>query len=167
MDKVTSIGTPKKKRVRRSSPPARSRSSAPSQTERWEKAKDAYQLRISGKLPSEIAEILGFAHTDDVSRLLDERYAYDAAYLSDQQRKSILALELVRLEHLQAAVWPAAMMGDPKSVDSALRIIQTRARITGLEQVDPVVNKNLVLVMGEKEEDYIRALRAAGAGQED
>ena len=34
------------------------------------------------------------------------------------------------------------------------------ARLTGLEQVDPVVNKNLVLVMGEKEEDYIAALKA-------
>jgi hypothetical protein len=53
-------------------------------------------------------------------------------------------------------------MGDPKSVDSAVRIIMARAKITGLEQADPVVNKNLVLVMGEKEEDYIKALRNAG-----
>lgn len=99
--------------------------------------------------------------------MLDERFAHDASYLTSQERKSILAMELLRLEHLQTAVWPSAMLGDPKSVDSALRIIQTRARITGLEQVDPVVNKNLVLVMGEKEEDYISALRAAGASTED
>ena len=58
-------------------------------------------------------------------------------------------------------------MGDPKSVDSAVRIIQARARISGLEQVDPVVQKNLVLVMGEKEEDYIAALKAAGGDGED
>jgi hypothetical protein len=45
-------------------------------------------------------------------------------------------------------------------VDSAVRIISARAKITGLESVDPVVNKNLVLVMGEKEEDYIKALKA-------
>jgi hypothetical protein len=69
-------------------------------------------------------------------------------------------MELVRLEALQTAVWPSAMMGDPKSVDSALKIIQTRAKITGLEQADPVTQKNLVLVMGDKEADYIAALKA-------
>jgi hypothetical protein len=164
MDKVTSIGTPKRKR-RRTPPPVRSQSSK--QTQRWEKATEAYHLRLSGKLPSEIAEILGITNPDDVYRLLDERYAYDASYLTDQQRKSILGLELTRLEALIAACWPSAMMGDPKSIDSALRIIQTQAKITGLEQVDPVVNKNLVLVMGEKEEDYIAALKAAGADSED
>jgi hypothetical protein len=125
-----------------------------------ERATQACELRIGGKLPSEIAEIMKIS-VADVQQLFDERYAYDAAFLTDLERKSILGMELLRLEHLQAACWPSAMMGDPKSIDSALRIIQTRARITGLEHVDPVVQKNLVLVMGEKEEDYIRALKAA------
>jgi hypothetical protein len=115
---------------------------------------------VGGKQLSEIAEILGIPNHLDVSRLLSERMKYDASYLTGQDRESILGLELIRLDALQAAVWPAAMMGDPKSVDSAVRIISARAKITGLEQVDPVVNKNLVLVMGDKESDYIAALRA-------
>ena len=131
--------------------------------ERWEKATQAFQLRAEGKLPSEIAEIMGIPHKDDVIRLMNERFAYDASYLTEQDRKSLLALELVRCEMLQAAVWPSAMLGDPKSVDSALRVMAHRAKITGMEQVDPVVQKNLVLVMGEKEEDYIEALKRAGA----
>jgi hypothetical protein len=160
MDKVTPIGSPKQRRRR---VPARTQRSTPpksSRRKRSEKALQVYQLRIAGKLPSEIAEIVGYASAGEVIRVLDEEFAIDASYLTDAERKSILALELVRLEHLQTAVWPSAMMGDPKSVDSALRVIQTRAKIIGLEQVDPVVNKNLVLVMGDKEEDYIKALRA-------
>jgi len=93
--------------------------------------------------------------------MLSELYGFDAAYLTEQERTTALATEVMRLDKLQTAVWPAAMMGDPKSVDSAVRIIMARAKITGLEQADPVVNKNLVLIMGDKEEDYIKALQAA------
>jgi hypothetical protein len=96
--------------------------------------------------------------------MLSELYGFDAAYLTEQERKTALATEVIRLDKLQTAVWPSAMMGDPKSVDSAVKIIMARAKITGLEQADPVVQKNLVLVMGEKEEDYIAALKAATDG---
>lgn len=120
-------------------------------------------MKVSGKSLAEIAKALEIPHRDDVARLISERYSYEAGYLTEQTRESILNMELLRLDKLQSAVWEAAMMGDPKSVDSALRVIATRAKITGLEQVDPVVNKNLVLVMGDKEEDYIAALKAAGA----
>lgn len=127
----------------------------------WEKATKAMELRLEGKQPSEIAVILSIPHINDVYRLFDERFAHDASYLTEQQRTTMLAWEMMRLDKLQEAVWPAAMMGDPKSVDSAVRIIATRAKIAGLDTVDPVVQKNLVLVMGEKEDDYIAALKAA------
>jgi hypothetical protein len=158
MDKVTPIGSPAKKR--RSRVPAKSTPSSRSTPERWEKARKAYELLLGGKSHSEVAEILEISHVDDVWRLLTERFKYDAGKLTESERKDILGMELLRLNALQAAVWPSAMMGDPKSVDSAVRIIAARAKITGLESVDPVVNKNLVLVMGEKEEDYIKALKA-------
>jgi hypothetical protein len=162
MDKVTPIGSPAKKR--RGRVPARRSTKttgrAAVEKEHWEKATQAYELLLGGKSHSEVAEILGIAHVDDVWRLMTERFQYDASRLTDAQRKDILGMELLRLNALQAAVWPSAMMGDPKSVDSAVRIIATRAKIAGLEQVDPVVNKNLVLVMGDKEEEYIAALKA-------
>jgi hypothetical protein len=117
---------------------------------------------MQGKSLYEIAEIMGIPNHLDVDRLIAERYQHEASFLSEGNRKSLLSLETARLDALQDAVWPAAMLGDPKSVDSAVKIILARARITGLEQIDPVVQKNLVLVMGEKEEDYIRQLRDAG-----
>lgn len=100
---------------------------------------------------------------DQVLRVISEVFSFDASYLTSQERKDLLAEELISLAALKAAVWPSAMMGDPKSVDSAVRIILAAHKVAGLEQVDPVVNKNLVLVMGEREEDYIAALKATSS----
>jgi hypothetical protein len=160
MDKVTSIESQGKSRRRRSSRPTTKAVATRPSDEHWKMAKEAYRLKVSGRTFSEIAEILDLPDKAEAHRLLVERFAYDAASLTSQERKDILGMELLRLDALQVAVWDSAMMGDPKSVDSALKIIQTRARITGIEQVDPVVNKNLVLVMGEREQDYIDQLKA-------
>jgi hypothetical protein len=127
-----------------------------------DKAREAYQMQIAGKLPSEIAEHLNTT-VDMVDQLLSERFKADAARLTSGDRQYLLAQELIALSQLKAAVWPSAMMGDPKSVDSAVRIILAAHKVAGLEQVDPVVNKNLVLVMGDKEEDYIAALKATNS----
>ena len=133
---------------------------SPSREEHWTRAREAFDLRLEGHSPSEIAAILAVT-PESVTQMLSELYGFDAAYLTEQERTTALATEVMRLDKLQTAVWPAAMIGDPKSVDSAVRIIMARAKITGLEQADPVVNKNLVLIMGDKEEDYIKALQAA------
>ena len=116
-------------------------------------------MRLGGKLPSEIAEDLQLP-VEQVLRMISELFAHDADFLTKQERGFALGQEVMRLDRLQAALWEQAMLGDPRSVDAVVKIIQTRARITGLEQADPVVNKNLVLVMGEREEDYINALKA-------
>jgi hypothetical protein len=156
--KVTDIGSPKRKPGRR---PRNTSIAQRDSQEQMDKAMTAYHLMLGGKSHSEIAEILEIENTNDVWRLMSERFTSDASVLTNAERKDLLALETLRLNALMAAVWPAAMMGDPKSIDSAVRIIATRSKISGLEQVDPVVQKNLVLVMGDKEEDYIAALKAA------
>jgi len=124
-----------------------------------DKAREAYAMQIAGKLPSEIAEHFNTT-VDIVDQLLSERFKADAARLTSGDRQYLLAQELIALSQLKAAVWPSATMGDPKSVDSAVKIILAMHKVAGLEQVDPVVQKNLVLVMGDKEEDYIAALKA-------
>ena len=155
MDEVTPIDS--RKRVAQK----RSHRSKDKSVELWKRASQAYQLKVSGRLPSEIAEIMEI-EVREVDQLLAERYEYDASYLTNQDRKAILAEELITLSQLKAAVMPAALMGDPKAVDSAVKIVLAAHKIAGLEQVDPVVQKNLVLVMGDKEEDYIAALKATG-----
>lgn len=160
MGKVTDIDSPQRKQPRKRRTPAKIDESKPSR-EHWAKATQAYELLLGGKSYTEIAEQLDISRESGVWQMLLERFSYDAAKLTEAERKDMLGLELLRLNALLAAVWPSAMMGDPKSVDSAVKIVATQAKISGLEQVDPVVNKNLVLVMGEKEEDYINALRRA------
>jgi hypothetical protein len=152
MDEVTPIGSPRRRR--------RSKASVAAQTR--ERALLVLELRAGGKLPSEIASALG-TDNQDVDRLLQEQFAQDAAFLTGLQRDSLLGMQFLRLEKLLAAVWPSAMLGDPKSVHEAGDLVMKEARLTGLEQIDPVVNKNLVLVMGDKEEDYIAALRATNS----
>jgi hypothetical protein len=162
MDEVTPIasrGNHPPKPLRRS----RSQKSIERTKAHQELARQAYELRAGGKLPSEIAELLGLNDYRDVHQLLENQYAEDASYLTSMERQNLLGMQFMRLEKLLAAVWPAAMMGDPKSVHEAGEIVMKEARITGLEQIDPVVNKNLVLVMGEKEEDYIAALKATNS----
>lgn len=154
MDEVTPIDSGRKRGNK--APRARSAGLA---KEIEDKAREAYQMQIGGKLPSEIAEHFGTT-VEIVDQMLSERFKQDASRLTGEDRKYLLAQELIALSQLKAAVWPSAMMGDPKSVDSAVRIILAAHKVAGLEQVDPVVNKNLVLVMGEKEEDYIAALKA-------
>jgi hypothetical protein len=160
MGKVTDIESPNRRERKRAT--ARVRSTSPAKRAEWENATKAYELRLGGKLPSEIAEILGI-DVAQVYRLYQEKFSYDASYLTDMERKDILAMELARLDALQAAVWPAAMMGDPKCVAEARATIMARAKLVGLELADPVVQKNLVLVMGDKEEDYIAALKATNS----
>jgi hypothetical protein len=123
----------------------------------------AYELRTQGKSLYEIAEALEIRSSTEVATLLEERFNYDAGYLTASERESILALELARCDRLQAACWEEAMLGDPKAIDSSIKVMTHRAKLLGLEKVDPAVQKNLVLVMGEREQDYIAALQATSS----
>jgi hypothetical protein len=156
MDEVTPIDSGKalvKKRRERS---------PSSDHRRSDQSIRVFEMRLGGKLPTEIATELKLP-LDQVLRMISELFAHDAQFLTNQERTFALGQEVMRLDRLQAAMWDQAMMGDPKSVDAVVKIIQTRARITGLEQADPMVQKNLVLVMGDKEEDYIAALKATNS----
>jgi len=42
-------------------------------------------------------------------------------------------IELQRLDHLLGALWPAAMTGDCRAVDSCLRVCERRSRLLGLD----------------------------------
>lgn len=154
MEKVTPIGTEKGVAKRGSRTSIRNRS------RNWEKAVRAYDLRQQGKSLYEIAETLEIKSAQEVAQVLSERFSYDAGFLSTSERESILALELARCDKLQSAAWEEAMTGEPRAIDSVLKVMAHRAKLVGLEKVDPVVQKNLVLVMGEKEADYIQALKA-------
>lgn len=45
------------------------------------------------------------------------------------------ALEILRLDSLQAGLWDKAMLGDARAASAILRIIQQRVRLLGLDHV--------------------------------
>jgi glutamate racemase len=70
-------------------------------------------------------------------------------------------MELERLDSLLNAVWDQAMTGDTKAVDSALKVINARAKLLSLDQLtatQTTQNFNTVVVSGDSK-DFISSLK--------
>jgi hypothetical protein len=89
----------------------------------------ALELVAEGLSYDEVAEAVGYGHRGSayraVSRALKERLVDGV----DELR----AVEVARLDRLQAAVWDEAMTGDLRAVNAVIRIIGQRARLLGLD----------------------------------
>lgn len=97
-----------------------------------QRRRQAVMMRLAGADYELIARQLGYASRGaactDIQRALEvslEEQARDAEVLRQQ--------ELLRLDRIQAGVWPAAIAGDTKSADIALKIIDRRCRLLGLD----------------------------------
>lgn len=99
-------------------------------TEAAERRKQAMALRIAGASFAQIGERLGVsaqaAHKMIVVSLAE--IAKQTAESAEQLR----AIELQRLDALQASLWPDAMRGDEQKVDRVLKIMAQRAKLLGL-----------------------------------
>jgi len=94
----------------------------------------ATALRIAGMDWQSIADQLGYssrgAACTDVSRALEA----NLAELRDKAEE-MRSIESMRLDRLQASLWPKAVKGDVKAIDAVLRIIDRRMRLLGLHQI--------------------------------
>lgn len=92
----------------------------------------AIAMRLAGLDYETIAQRLGYASRgaacQDITRALE-------ANVAEQNRSAdvLRQEELQRLNRLQAGVWQAAVSGDTKAVDTALRIIDRRCKLLGLD----------------------------------
>lgn len=97
----------------------------------------AIQLRMSGVDWQTIAVKLGYsdkgAACKDVMRALEANQ--EAARKAGEDLR---ILELARLDRMQAAIWASAIKGDVKAIDALLRLMQRRARMFGLDDVQPL-----------------------------
>lgn len=123
------------------------------------RAEQAYEMRLSGSTPAEIADELGYHSGSDVTKAINERLKIETQHLTETGRAGILQMEMDRLDRLQAKLWPGAMMGDPKSAEAVLKVMDRRIKITGLDSVDTATQQHTVLVVGGKEADYISSLK--------
>lgn len=97
-----------------------------------ERRAKAIRLKIEGHSYTEIAEKLGYSSrgsaNSDVRRAL-EKHVIEEGLAVEAWRE----LELARLDVLQRAIWPEAMEGSPRAIETALKILDRRAKLLGLD----------------------------------
>lgn len=97
-----------------------------------ERRAKAIRLKIEGHSYTEIAEELGYSSrgsaNSDVRRAL-EKHVIEEGLAVEAWRE----LELARLDVLQRAIWPEAMGGSPRAIETALKILDRRAKLLGLD----------------------------------
>ncbi|WBP89526.1 hypothetical protein [Kitasatospora cathayae] len=97
-----------------------------------ERRRAAVKLRIEGKSWQEIADLLGYdskgGACKDVSRAL-QKAVTDLALPLEEYRQ----LELDRLDAMQEALWPKVLDGETRAMDTALRLMDRRAKLLGLD----------------------------------
>jgi transposase-like protein len=103
----------------------------------------AVELALRGLSYDRIAEELGYTNRGTahrtVARALQERIVQGVEALRDA--------EIARLDHLQDSIWEQAMLGDISAVNTAIRIIDKRIRLLGLDRLDTSPDAPRSLVM--------------------
>ena len=93
-----------------------------------ERRKRALDLRLAGLSFRAIAKAEGVSHATIISDIKEA--------LADIPRSSaeeLRQVESARLDQLQRAIWGDALKGDLGAVDKAVKIIDRRARLLGLD----------------------------------
>jgi hypothetical protein len=92
----------------------------------------AAKMRLAGADWQTIADHLGYksrgAACGDVGRAMAVNLAEQSTAVDE-----LRAVEVMRLDRLQAAAWTAALDGDTKAIDTCVRIIAARSRLLGLD----------------------------------
>ena len=131
-----------------------------------ERAYRCHKARIGGKSWEQIAEEEQYpsaaACKYDVDRYLEE----GKALVVESSQRQMLTLEVARMDALQSAIWPQAMMGHVPSVTAALSIIKERSRLVGLDpekMAEQAEQARTVIHVPQDSQGYIASLqRAAG-----
>jgi len=111
---------------------ARKSRTAPKTIASEEKKRLAVRLRQAGKSYREIEDATGISKSQ-CHRLVD-------AALKDLRKEiagdaeTLLALELARLDELQAAIYARGLQGDPVAIDKILKIMDRRAKLLNLDK---------------------------------
>lgn len=110
----------------------RSTKTSPQRIRDRERMTKALNLRKAGASYQQIADQL---HYNDRSAA---HHAVTTALkqLIQEPGEDVLLLELARLDDLTTAVWRKAITGDPKAIDTALRISERRSKLQGLDEAE-------------------------------
>lgn len=95
-----------------------------------ERERQAVSLRIAGATYAQIAERLGVT-PPAVYKMVTKHLVEVAKHTADSAEQ-LRAIELQRLDALQAALWADAMRGDEQKTDRVLKVMAQRAKLLGL-----------------------------------
>lgn len=112
---------------------------------------------LEGKTYQQVADEQGYASRGNVHRIVNRTLAQHEVETIEELR----ALELARLDGLQAAFYEDAVAGDAKAAEVCLKVIAARCRLLQLDRkvtTEPSTAERVVVVGGTTEE-YIAALR--------
>lgn len=116
-----------------------------------EKRSMAFELRLAGWMPDEIATHLGMS-VPEVEKAL-QMYVTQVKAKDANQTLELRELELARIDNMFAGVYPSAVIGNVDSINSAVKLLELRAKITGSMENQPLVQQNFnVRFMDEEDE---------------
>ena len=127
-----------------------------------ERAYRAYKAHLSGKSWQEIAVEEQYPSAEavsyDVKRYMDEA----RSLVVHHSARSMLELEVARMDALQSFAWPQAERGHVPSMAFVLAVIKERARLVGLdpEQMNEGDKTNTVVVPKDSD-GFISAMQRA------
>jgi len=132
-----------------------------------ESARRAWQLRQAGRTWWAIAEDLHLGE-GAVKSLVADRIMAASDLVSIGARQEVMLLELARLDALQEAVWPNALLGQREYVETALKVMAARAKLLGLEAALTITSTtNSTVVVAGTSAEYVAALRQIAASTYD
>lgn len=108
-----------------------------------EKRSMAFELRMAGWMPEEIAVHLGVAEKD-VEKML-QSYCQQVKEKDARHTLELRELELARIDSMFAGVYPKAMLGDTDSIGAAVKLLELRAKITGSMENQPLVQQHFIV----------------------
>ena len=105
---------------------------APSRVRAAQLEQKCLELRSAGLSFREIARELKVAPATAYKAVARGLAAVNAG--CREQAQELRALEALRLDQMQAALWEQATDGEVKAIDRVLRIMERRARLLGLDE---------------------------------
>ncbi|MDJ0342277.1 hypothetical protein QMK19_03625 [Streptomyces sp. H10-C2] len=97
-----------------------------------ERRTQAVKMRTEGHTYTQIAQALGYAGRNaahmDIKRALEKHVVEEGIALEVWRE-----LELGRLDAMQLAIWPEAMAGNTRAIETCLKILDRRAKYLGLD----------------------------------
>jgi hypothetical protein len=89
----------------------------------------ALELRKAGVSYQKIADALGYAHASGAHKAVESALKRTLQDPADEVRR----LEVERLDAALFALWPSVTKGQYKAVEVALRLMERRAKLLGLD----------------------------------